>query len=84
MTNDLSESLKWRANPIGVIAGAAYALHSAFAGKGEAKQYRCGNCDAYAIYCGLCKETTAISSRKRHQDNFKCPACGGDCRVFAV
>jgi hypothetical protein len=82
--NDLMESLKWRANPVGFFAGAAYGLHSLATGKKEAHLHRCSNCDSYELSCGHCKSMVKISSRKRHQDIWRCPACGGECRVVSV
>lgn len=83
-TNDLAESLKWRANPLGFAMTLAYHAETFFSGKRYAQQYRCRRCESYELLCGHCDRMVAISSRKRQNDQFKCPYCGQLSRVEAV
>lgn len=83
-TNDLAESLKWGANPLGLATSLAYQTEAFLTGKRYAQQYRCGRCDSYELRCGHCDRMVRTSGRKRHNDQFKCPHCGQFNRVEAV
>jgi hypothetical protein len=83
-TNNLSESLKWRANPLGVFAGAGMAAFRLVSGHGEAKQYYCTSCGGHQMVCGKCRHTSPLHTRMDHQSTFKCPSCGGLNGVYAV